>query len=50
MGIMDLIKKGFGIGSKNLILVLILFVFNLVWNMVNIAIIPPAALPLIATS
>jgi len=34
---LEAIKKGFGVASKNLMLVFILFVFNLIWNMVNIA-------------
>jgi hypothetical protein len=45
MGMLEAIKKGFGVASKNLTLVLVLFVFNLIWNMVNIAVIPPGALP-----
>jgi hypothetical protein len=45
MGIVEAIKKGFGIASKNLFLVLILFIFNLIWNMVNIAIMPQGAMP-----
>ena len=45
MGIMEAIKKGFGVASKNMLLVLILFIFNLIWNIINIAIIPASALP-----
>ena len=42
---LEAIKKGFGVASKNMALVLVLFVFNLVWNMINIAIIPAGAMP-----
>ncbi len=45
MGMLEAIKKGFGVASKNMALVLVLFVFNLVWNMINIAIIPAGAMP-----
>lgn len=45
MRIVDVIKKGFGIASKNMPLILILFIFNLIWNMVNIAILPQGAVP-----
>lgn len=45
MGIVDAIKKGFGIAGRNMLLVLILFVFNLIWNMINIAIMPQGAVP-----
>ena len=45
MGIVDVIKKGFGVASKNLVLVGILFIFNLIWNMVNIAIMPIGSAP-----
>lgn len=45
MGIVDAIKRGFGVASRNLVLILILFVFNLIWNMINIALMPTAALP-----
>ena len=45
MGIVDAIKKGFGVASKNLVLVAVLFVFNLIWNIINVAIMPPGALP-----
>lgn len=45
MGIVDAIKKGFGVASKNLTLILVLFVFNLIWNMVNVAIMPAGAVP-----
>jgi len=44
MGIVDAIKKGFGVASRNLLLILILFIFNLIWNMINIAIMPAGAL------
>lgn len=40
MGILEAIKKGFGAASKNLTLVLILFIFNLIWNVANISVIP----------
>ena len=43
---LEAIKKGFGVASKNLVLVLVLFVFNLIWNAVNIAIIPTGIVPL----
>lgn len=45
MGIVDAIKKGFGVASKNLSLILVLFVFNLIWNMVNIVLMPAGAVP-----
>ncbi len=45
MGIVDAIKRGFGIASRNLVLVLVLFIFNLIWNMVNIALVPQAGFP-----
>lgn len=45
MNIVDSIKKGFGVASRNLALILVLFIFNLIWNMVNIAIMPASALP-----
>jgi hypothetical protein len=45
MGILEAIKKGFGVASKNLTLVLILFIFNLIGNIINISIIPAGALP-----
>lgn len=40
MSILDSIKKGFGIASRNLLLILVLFIFNLIWNMINLAIMP----------
>lgn len=45
MGILEAIKKGFGIASKNMLLVLVLFIFNLIWNLANIAILPAGVLP-----
>ena len=45
MSVVDAIKKGFGIASKNMLLVLVLFVFNLIWNMINVAFIPQGAIP-----
>jgi len=45
MGMLEAIKKGFGVASKNLVLVLVLFVFNLIWNMVNIAFMPAGMAP-----
>jgi len=36
MGIMEAVKKGFGIATKNMVLVSILIVFNLVWNIASI--------------
>ncbi|MDP3791440.1 MAG: hypothetical protein Q8R38_05315 [Candidatus Omnitrophota bacterium] len=44
MGVVDAIKKGFGVASKNLLLISVLFVFNLIWNMVNIALMPAGAI------
>jgi hypothetical protein len=44
MGMLEAIKKGFGVAGKNLVLVAILFVFNLIWNMVNIAVMPAGAM------
>lgn len=44
MGILEAIKKGFGVASKNLALVFVLFLFNLVWNMINIAVMPAGAM------
>jgi hypothetical protein len=43
MGVIEAIKKGFGVASKNLGLVLILFVFNLIWNLASIPFVGPAA-------
>jgi len=45
MGIVDAIKKGFGVASRNIALVLILFVFNLIWNVINVIIMPAGAMP-----
>lgn len=45
MGVLEAIKKGFGVAGKNMLLVLVLFIFNLIWNIVNIAIIPAGVLP-----
>ena len=45
MSIVDVIKKGFSVASKNLVLVVVLFIFNLIWNMVNIAIMPTGSVP-----
>jgi len=45
MGMLEAIKKGFGVASKNLVLVLVLFIFNLIWNMINIAIMPAGVVP-----
>lgn len=44
-GILEAIKKGFGLAGKNLSLVLLLFLFNLVWNLANapFAVAPEAA-------
>ena len=36
MGIIEIVKKGFVVAAKSIGLVLILFVFNLVWNMASI--------------
>ena len=45
MGMLEAIKKGFGIASKNLVLVFVLFVFNLIWNVLSIAIMPAGIVP-----
>ena len=45
MGMLEAVKKGFSVASKSLILVFVLFVFNLIWNMVNIAIMPAGIVP-----
>jgi len=45
MGMLETIKKGFGVASKNLVLVFVLFVFNLIWSMVNIAFMPAGTVP-----
>lgn len=45
MGIVDAIKKGFGAATRNPVLILILFVFNLIWNIINISIVPVGMLP-----
>src|SRR3989338_5595571 len=50
MGILEAIKKGFGVASKNLALIIVLFIFNLIWNIVNIALLPAGALPTIRTA
>lgn len=40
----DSIKKGFVVATKNPALIMVLFIFNLIWNMINVAIMPaPAA-------
>jgi hypothetical protein len=43
MGIMDAIKKGFSVATKNLTLILILFLFNLIWNLASIPLARPGA-------
>lgn len=50
MGILEAIKKGFGVASKNLALILVLFIFNLIWNIVNITLLPAGALPTLRTA
>lgn len=46
MGIIDVVKRGFVVASKNLGLVLILFVFNLIWNLASIPfLLRPGATP-----
>lgn len=45
MGMLEAIKKGFGVASKNLALVFVLFIFNLVWNMINIVVMPAGTMP-----
>lgn len=42
MGMVEAIKKGFGLATKNLGLVLVLFVFNLIWNLASIPLARPA--------
>ena len=42
MGIMEAIKKGFAVASKNLVLVALLFVFNAIWALGSIPLINPA--------
>lgn len=39
----DAIKKGFVVATKNPALILVLFIFNLIWNMINVAIMPAQA-------
>jgi hypothetical protein len=43
MGVIEAIRKGFVIASKNIGLVLVLFVFNLIWNLASIPFVGPAA-------
>jgi hypothetical protein len=43
MGVIEAIRKGFGVASKNLGLVLVLFGFNLIWNLASIPFVGPAA-------
>ena len=43
MGVIEAIRKGFGVASKNMGLVLILFIFNLIWNLASIPFVGPAA-------
>lgn len=43
MGIMEAIRKGFGVATKNMMLILILFVFNLIWNLASIPLARPGA-------
>jgi hypothetical protein len=45
MKVLEAIKKGFGAANRNLLLVLVLFAFNLIWNMINVAMMPAAAIP-----
>ncbi len=45
MGVLEAIKKGFGVATRNPVLILVLFVFNLIWNVVNVAIMPAGAVP-----
>jgi len=46
MGVMEVIKKGFGIASKSLGLILILIVFNLIFNLASIPLaVAPGATP-----
>jgi len=46
MGIIEVVRKGFVVAAKSIGLVLILFVFNLVWNMASIPLaIRPGAAP-----
>lgn len=52
----DSIKKGFVVATMNPVLILVLFIFNLIWNMINVAIIPapavtaPGVVPAAATA
>jgi hypothetical protein len=43
MGVIEAIRKGFGVATKSLGLVLVLFVFNLIWNLASIPFVGPAA-------
>lgn len=45
MGIFEAIKKGFGAASKNVLLVTVLFIFNVIWNMVNMLMMPAGTVP-----
>jgi len=43
MEVIEAIKKGFGIATKNVALVLVLFGFNLIWNLASIPLARPGA-------
>lgn len=45
MGVIEAIKKGFGIATKNMLLVLVLFIFNLIWNLASIPFMQQAGTP-----
>ncbi len=45
MGILETIKKGFVAASKNIVLVFVLFIFNFIWNMVNLSLLPGGTVP-----
>ncbi len=36
MGVIEAVKKGFSVATRNLALVLVLFIFNIIWNLVSI--------------
>jgi hypothetical protein len=47
MGVMEAIKKGFSLAAKSMNLILVVFIFNLIWNVLGVffAPAPPAAVP-----
>lgn len=53
MGVIEAIKKGFGVATKNLALVAVLFIFNVIWNLASIPLVkagPNATPQLTATT